>query len=193
MKAPNPYRENANLLASQYEALDMSFTQEQMSHKFKDCKNLLELGSGSARDLAVMKKKGFEVMGIDGSEAMIGEALDYHPELKGDLVQFDLNDGLPDFDQGFDGVFSIATLIHVRPENLKKLMHNIKSCLKKDGLFFVIVSGKREVMDSRYFNQYNFQQWNELFKEFFEVKEIFQDADLRDRDIDWYTFTLENT
>ena len=71
-------------------------------------------------------------------------------------------------------------------------MVDIKSYLKKGGLFFVIVSGKRAGTDSRYFNQYDFQQWNDLFDKYFDIKEVFQDTDLRNREIDWYTFTLEN-
>ncbi|KAB8041808.1 methyltransferase domain-containing protein [Janthinobacterium aquaticum] len=83
---------------------------------FKEGDKVLDVGSGSGRDLAVLIKTGVDAYGIEPNDAMRKYALTKHPELAGRVKP----DRLPlthvPFGGGFDGVLCSAVLMHI-PED----------------------------------------------------------------------------
>jgi SAM-dependent methyltransferase len=76
-------------------------------------KRVLDAGCGSGHYSAWLAERGASVVGIDASEAMVGEARERH----GDAAEFrvaDLRDPLPFADGAFDLVVSQLTLEHLR-------------------------------------------------------------------------------
>ncbi len=140
----NYYETNAEQLSKRYEQANVSEVQALLLKSFIKKSSILEIGCGSGRDASFMLSHDFEVYAIDGSEKMINEAIKYHPELSNKLEVQILPDGL-DFEDGFfDGVYSIATLMHLDQREIEKTIKKISYTLKPNGIFLFSVSIQRD-------------------------------------------------
>ena len=117
LKNLNYYEENANSLITRYESADVCDVQQLLLQIFEPNSKLLEIGCGSGRDASFMIKNNFDVIAIDGSKNMIEEAKKIHPELSEKLFHKTLPNDL-EFNQTFDGIYSIATLMHLSKNDL---------------------------------------------------------------------------
>lgn len=115
----NYYEENAGILAEHYELANVINVQNLLLKTFDINSKLLEIGCGSGRDALFMIENNYNVIAIDGSKNMIEEAKKIHPELRERLFHRILPNGL-EFDNKFDGIYSISTLMHLSKDNLKK-------------------------------------------------------------------------
>lgn len=141
------YENNAKKLSQRYESADVSEIQSLLLKSFVKNSSLLEIGCGSGRDASFMLKHGFDVYAIDGSEQMISEAKKLHPELKDRLGVQILPDGLLFEKEIFDGIYSIATLMHLTQKEIDKTIKKISSLLKQKGIFIFSVSIQRDDID----------------------------------------------
>lgn len=97
-------------------------------------KKTLDLGCGTGRTTAPIKKRGAEVIGVDVSAPMVEKARDFHPD-----VDFEVMDALdlrfPD--NHFDFVFfSFNGLDNLHPVSKRlKAMKEIRRVLKEGGIF----------------------------------------------------------
>jgi SAM-dependent methyltransferase len=66
-----------------------------------------DLGCGPGHDLALLRARGFDAVGVDLSSGMLALAREQGPVVQGDLRRPPLQDG------AFDGVWSSAALLHV--------------------------------------------------------------------------------
>ena len=187
------YNENSQILCDKYNSVDISILHKNLLDFFRESKTLLEIGSGSGRDMSFMIKNGFDVYGIDGSQEMIKNAVCNYSNLNNRLFLSELPKKLPSFDKKFDGLFSIATLMHFKANELKIIFQKLNDLLKPDSKVFVSVSGHRETKDdSRFFLELSKSEWINIFKENnFNVIEIKENKDFSERNIDWYTFFLK--
>lgn len=170
VKTINYYEENANSLTSRYESANVSEVQELLLQTFEKNSKLLEIGSGSGRDASFMTKHNFDVTAIDGSKNMIEEAKKVHPELYTKLFHKTLPNDL-EFDKKFDGVYSIATLMHISEDDLKKTISKIYDLLNQNGKFLISVSLFRDDIDEsgfddkgRFFLVLSFENWINLLE-----------------------------
>jgi 2-polyprenyl-3-methyl-5-hydroxy-6-metoxy-1,4-benzoquinol methylase len=138
------YQENGKNIAARYESADVSDLHRILNGCFKLPASLLELGCGSGRDAAFMAKQGFNVTAVDGSAMMIEAAQHYHPELSGCLHTVQLPEGLSSRFDKFDGVFSIATLMHFSPPQIETILIRVKSLLVSKGRLFFSVPIQRD-------------------------------------------------
>ena len=133
------YENSSSILVSRYESANVSSIQKLLLQTFEDKNRLLEIGCGSGRDASFMYKNGFDIIAIDGSENMIKEAKKIHPEISNFLhikvLPHELN-----FETKFDGIYSIATLMHLSFEDIKLTLSKIYHLLKPDGKFLMSVS-----------------------------------------------------
>lgn len=97
-----------------------------------DCAQILDLGCGPGRDLAVFKARGHHPVGLDGSAAFCELAR----EVSGcDVLHQDfLKLELPD--QHFDGVFANASLFHVPSQELPRVLRQVRASLAPRGVLF---------------------------------------------------------
>ncbi len=137
------YEENADELASRYEAVDFSDFVDKTLSKVRKGGRVLDVACGSGRDAAAMFRAGLDVVAADASRAMLDQAVALHPELRGRTRPADLVDGLPFEDREFDAVTSWATIMHVPPEQLERVFVEIHRVTKGSGIFAYSVNTRR--------------------------------------------------
>lgn len=93
---------------------------------------ILDFGCGPGRDLATFRTLGHEAIGLDGSPSFVTMARDY----SGCEVwhQDFLALKLPQCH--FDGIFANASLFHVPSQELPRVLSELHSALKPDGVLF---------------------------------------------------------
>jgi len=186
------YDSNAEELTRKYNSVDFNFIQKSISIYLIGAKNILEIGVGSGRDANYLVNNGFELTGIDGSEEMLKKAEINYPNLKGRLIKSVLPDEFPDFENKFDGAYSIATLMHLDAIGIDKVLKNLKSVLLPNSPVYISVSGKRKQVDERYFIDFTKMDWINTFEQNnFIINEILENRDATNRDIVWYSFLME--
>ncbi|MEA2016966.1 MAG: class I SAM-dependent methyltransferase [Campylobacterota bacterium] len=199
VKTINYYEENANSLISRYESADVSEVQTLLLKTFKQKSSLLEIGCGSGRDALFMIKNDYDVIGIDGSRNMIEEAIQIHPELKEKLFHKTLPNDL-EFEIKFDGIYSIATFMHLSKDDLEEAILNIYNLLNQNGRFFMSVSLFRDDIDKngidekgRFFLVLSLEQWIDILEDVgFNILETKTNTDGLNRGgIEWLTVVVQ--
>lgn len=94
--------------------------------------DILDLGCGPGRDLLAFKALGHRPIGLDGCAEFvkIAKARASCEVLHQDFLDLNLKSAT------FDGVFANASLFHVPTQELERVLNDIYSCLKTDGVFF---------------------------------------------------------
>lgn len=87
--------------------------------------------------------QGFDVTGVDGACEMIASALKLHPELSGRLHTAHLPGGLSQLSGPFDGIFSIATLMHLSRPAIDEVFKRAGLLINQYGRFFFSVPCRR--------------------------------------------------
>ncbi|MBG84961.1 MAG: hypothetical protein CMJ40_10525 [Phycisphaerae bacterium] len=111
---------------------------------------ILELGCGPGIDANALKRAGHEVVAIDLCEAFINRSRMRFPEV--DFQLMDLRN--PEFDaESFDGILSMASLVHVLPEELPDVIRRCRRLLRPGGRLVVWNS------DSTVVDHYDVPDW----------------------------------
>lgn len=193
------YENNFIALVNRYELADVNDVQKLLLQTFEQNLTLLEIGCGSGRDASFMTKNYFDITAIDGSKNMIEEAKKIHPELSEKLFHKTLPNDL-DFDKKFDGIYSIATLMHLSEKDLRKTILKIYDLLNQNGKLFMSVSLFRDDVDEngfddkgRFFLVFSFDKWINLLKNAgFKILEVETNKDGLNRNgIEWLTMVAE--
>lgn len=133
----NYYKDNAKSLSKRYESADVSKVKKLLLEIFPKESYLLEIGCGSGRDANFMTENNYKILPVDASKEMIEEAKTIHPLLKNLLQVRKIPDEL-DFDNiFFDGIYSIATLMHLEKNDIDLVISKIYNYfLKIKGCFY---------------------------------------------------------
>jgi SAM-dependent methyltransferase len=162
---------------------------------------ILDIGSGSGRDLAVLLAKGYNAYGLEPADGLRAESIRAFPQLKDRVFPF----GLPlpeDADCGspYDGIVCWAVLMHIPQEQLFDAAFSIKRLLKDGGRLLVSVSRNRPNLDAdqrdqvgRLFHPFPPDYLLLLFERLgFALLRRWETADAAGReDIQWVTFLFE--
>lgn len=108
--------------------------------------HVLDVGSGSGRDLAALVAAGHEARGVEPVAAMRAEAARLHPELDGRMVEGALPDGLPSAEAlggPFDGILCSAVLMHLDRSELFDATFRLRGLLRPGGRALVSVPIER--------------------------------------------------
>jgi SAM-dependent methyltransferase len=122
---------------------------------------ILDFGCGPGRDLRAFRDLGHEVIGLDGAERFVELARRFSGcEV---WLQDFLRLQLPP--QYFDGIFANASLFHVPSEELPRVLRELWSALKPNGVLFS--SNPRGDNDEgwsgeRYGVYYDYKTWSDL-------------------------------
>ncbi len=160
------YDKRAGKLAERYESADVIELQRQLHSTLNNCSAILELGCGSGRDasfLAEHKVKGHLTI-TDGSEEMLRNAAIIHPELIPYLKKLELPKDLETEKDKYDGIYSIATLMHLTTSDINKTLKQIAYLLIPNGIVFISVCtkrGKQPPDDPRIFTLKNSEWWSD--------------------------------
>jgi len=132
---------------------------------------ILDAGSGSGRDTLAFLTKGYQVEAFDASPALAklsSQLTGVHTE----VIRFQ------DFHSGprFDGVWAIASLLHVPRGQLPDAVRRLIDALKPSGALFISVKlgdGERVAKDGRLFTDLDESAVRRLLKPFqMEIKEV---------------------
>jgi SAM-dependent methyltransferase len=146
------YDRNAAQFCARTLAVDMGEFYEPFLSGIPAGGRILDAGCGSGRDSRAFLQKGYEVVSIDASPAMV----DATTQLTGQQAKL-LNFEAIDFREEFDGIWACASLLHIARENLGSVLDRLAAALKPGGVLYLSFKygeGER-VEDGRYFNDLN--------------------------------------
>lgn len=132
---------------------------------------ILDAGCAYGRDCDFFVKKEFDTYGIDLSEEMIKKAKKSINNCKFsvmDVLHLDFEDSF------FDGIWSSATLLHLKKEDARKALAEFNRVLKKKGLLYLDMKegeGEETLKDPRYSKTEKFYSY---FREA-ELKELLKE------------------
>jgi 2-polyprenyl-3-methyl-5-hydroxy-6-metoxy-1,4-benzoquinol methylase len=139
---------------------------------------VLDLGCGSGRDSLYFKKNGFDVYAMDGSKEMIEHTKKYIGD-RAKLATFD------DYTTNikFDGIWALASLLHVPRNDIEMILNKYINFLKEDGFLFMSFKN-REIdydKDGRNFTCFTENTLLELIKPIdkIELVKIIHTTDVR--------------
>ncbi|RME76718.1 MAG: methyltransferase domain-containing protein, partial [Planctomycetota bacterium] len=194
------YDLEASRLAALYEQAEMQHIHRELQNLFPPGTKVLELGCGSGREGAFLINRGVEVILTDGSKEMLQEASKQHPQLAGKLIHLPLPATFPFPAESFDGVYSLALLMHLPQESLPYLFKEIFRVLKPGGKLFFSVSISRSDINpqgwdqkGRYFLILPEDEWIKLAEDagFFLIKSHFDPDQLGERKILWLSLFFQ--
>ncbi|MHB1709366.1 MAG: class I SAM-dependent methyltransferase [Thermoplasmataceae archaeon] len=107
--------------------------------RLKQGGHILDAGCGTGRFVQYFIKNGFAVIGIDSSSAMIEVAAKNNP-----LAEFKVMDICHlDFPSNyFDGIWNVATLLHLGEADVKLALQESKRVLKDGGTLYIATRTK---------------------------------------------------
>jgi SAM-dependent methyltransferase len=105
---------------------------------------VLDLGCGPGRDIALLRERGYRVVGLDRSMGMLREA---RRRVGGMLVCGDMR-SLPLADASLDGVWMCATLLHLPRAEAPAALAEVRRVSRDGaGLYISVRRGEGEVWD----------------------------------------------
>lgn len=104
---------------------------------FKAGGKVLDVGSGSGRDVAVLCEKGFDAYGLEPNESMRAVALQNHSALAARLQPGSLPVSGTPFGGEFDGAVCSAVLMHLPNGELAASLESIRDVLKPGGRMLI--------------------------------------------------------
>ena len=107
--------------------------------RLKQGGQILDAGCGTGRFVPYFIKNGFAVTGIDNSSAMIEVAVKNNPLAEFKVMDirhlnFPLN--------YFDGIWNVATLLHLGESDVKLALQEYRRVLKGDGTLYIATRTK---------------------------------------------------
>ena len=136
-------------------------------------KEIIDLGSGPGNHALYLQERGYKVLCVDFSEAMLELCKEKGLNTKYmDLEKWDLPDN------SLDGIWAYASLLHIPKNKIPEVTKNIKKTLKREGILGIAVKeGSGEDYDTnekypgtkRYFTYFNDEDIKKLFEKDFEV------------------------
>ena len=124
---------------------------------------ILDIGCGSGRDSLYFKENGFHVIAIDASEelAKLASKVISQEVIVADIEHYQLENPV-------DGVWAMASLLHLPKDSFKKALINISNSLKPNGAFFMAVKvgdGESYDQNGRFFSYYQPEELAIILKE----------------------------
>lgn len=148
---------------------------------------LLDLGCGVARDIIYFKSKGYDIEGLDGSSELVKIAR----RRSGQKV-YHMNYRDMDFFERFDGVWSMAGLVHQDKKSIKEIVDLVYRSLKTNGILYLSFKygDFQGYIDGRYFSYIDEYDLDFIVNsEKFRILDLFYTND--NRSIVWMNIILE--
>ena len=107
--------------------------------KLKQGGHILDAGCGTGRFVPYFVKNGFTVTGVDSSSSMIELASKNNPMAEFKVMDIRHLDFVSNY---FDGVWNIATLLHLDESGVKLALQEFKRVLKVNGILYIATRTK---------------------------------------------------
>jgi 2-polyprenyl-3-methyl-5-hydroxy-6-metoxy-1,4-benzoquinol methylase len=125
------YDRNTQNYVERTESVDLSHLYEKFLALIPDHGRILDAGCGSGRDSLAFQTLGYDVVPMDASLAMVDHATRLTGRTALHLRHQDVA-----FDQEFDGIWSMASLLHVPHHELAMVIGRYRDALVPDGMLF---------------------------------------------------------
>ena len=99
--------------------------------------SLLDLGCGGGQDAGDLDQRGYHVVGVDRTSALLSAGRRRYPSLP--LVRADLRD-LPFQAMSFDGLWAAASLMHFPKPDARRILADLYKLVRPGGLFAATVT-----------------------------------------------------
>ncbi len=142
------YDDTSNVWANTwYENNEMLPFLKECNSYLKPNAKVLDLGCNSGYETKRMKEIGLDPVGLDFSSKSIEIAKERNKDIK-----FVCDNMLNDLTYlgKFDAVIAIASIIHIKEEELELCFKRIREILKDDGYLFMVVRKEEGKLDSSY-------------------------------------------
>jgi SAM-dependent methyltransferase len=156
---------------------------DSFSSHLKSGAKVLDLGCGPGRDIALLRKRGYHVIGLDRSQGMLREA---QRRVGGALLGGDMRQ-LPFANASLDGVWLCATLLHLPRAAALPALQEIGRVLRKGGVLYVSVQcgdGERWSLSEggpRFFTYYRIEELQSLARQAgYRLPEVWLNALVQD-------------
>ena len=127
----NWYRENAEEFISRTETVDMSALYDQFLSHVPAGGRVMDLGCGAGNAALHFSTKGYDVLAVDGCPELCE-----HTRLRVGCQTRVLRFEELDYENAFDGVWACASLLHLRMNELPRVLRLIRRSLKSGGVFY---------------------------------------------------------
>lgn len=143
------YNENAKRYFDRTIKIDYRKSYDQFLSFIPPQGKILDAGCGSGRDTKAFLNKGFCVTSIDASKELVYLAQEYTGQ---DVLLMNFED--IHFYQEFDGIWSVASLLHIPSQDFLHVLKKIKTALKPEGVWYLSMRfGSFEgFVDDRYYH-----------------------------------------
>lgn len=172
------YNENAVGFFENTVDADMGKTYEIFNSYLKKGATILDLGCGSGRDSHHFSNYGYEVISADYSDEMVKMAGDF---LNKEVIKLDMRQ--MDFNNKFDGIWACASILHIKKDEIVKVLEKSYTALKEGGIIYMSFKyGEGEVQKGgRHFSNYKEDTFTKLLDslDFFEIKKFWKTEDVR--------------
>ena len=195
------YNQNAEHLSHNYQSAEATGLHKLLGKWLPAGGEILEIGCGSGRDTAFMISHGCKIVACDASENMLGCSRHYLNQVEDSESVYLLKAEFPLpsdhflLSRKFDAVVSLAVLMHIPENELFDFAYQIKTIIKRKGIFICSFSSGREVSDDdpRLFVNREPAQV-QLFFERIGFRLLFADEnpDGLGRNIQWHTLIFES-
>jgi len=156
-------------------------------------KKILDVGCGSGEHSLWFANQGLDVTAFDLSPEMVefarGNGVNAHVR---DMEDIDFEES------SFDGVWVVASLLHLKKENVPKVISSFSKILNKKGVLFIVLkegNGDGMIKDtqnastSRYFSYWQEKELLKVLEPHFDLIEFWKD---KPRDATFLQFLLRN-
>lgn len=191
------YNQNAEDYINRSKDNDMSSVYAEFLPHVEEGGSILDIGSGSGRDLKYFCDAGYRAIGLDASEELASFATKY---AGCDVKVGSVIDSAPlsIFDENqFDAAWACASLVHLTDDEIRLALQSIGLWLKPNGILFTCFkSGEKPTTDSegRWFNRFTEDRLKMHLagSRSFQLIKFWQSSDSAKRDFDWLNVVLRN-
>lgn len=148
------YDKNANAYAARTRFVDMSSLYASFREMLPQGGRILDAGCGIGRDSRYFIEHGYRVISFDASKEMVRICREYPHAYCLHLSFKNLA-----FQEGFDGAWVCASLLHLRFDEAKQAVANLTTALKPGGVLFVSLrqsldGGETATVGGRFYEYY---------------------------------------
>ncbi len=190
-KTQTYYNQNYKELIERYNSATPTPLQKLFNRYIQKSYKVLDIGFGSGRDLQYIRTLGAECWGVDSTQGFV-EALKKDSYFKERLFCAKLPILDLKIDVKFDVIVSIAVIMHLREDELRVWVEDIKNYLAVGGKVIVSYSVTPREDDERFFEDLRGGVVGEIFLEAgFRLVEEVCSYDSLSRDIEWRSEVYE--
>lgn len=173
----NFYNENSKEYNENTINIEMKDVYDEFLKSIPNKGSILDCGCGSGRDSVYFQDKNYLVTSFDASEELVNLA-------KKNNVKNVTKETFDSFytNKKYDGIFFMASLLHLNPEEFNKTLLKFKKYLKQNGTMYIsLKEGNNEgkIINGRYFYYWKEETVNNIFKKLNLKNKIFKTKDLK--------------